>query len=497
MSLGRNVLAGMANSIWTGVVGLVAVPLYLKYLGISNYGLIGLCATIQALLLLLDLGLAATMNREMARCSALGKVQEGRKLLRTLAVVYWLMAILIAALAFALAPLAARYWLQAASVDNSTLRNAVMLMGLVVACRWPIGLYQGALMGVNRLTLSSSINMVMTTLSSFGAVAVLAWISPTVEAFFLWQAFVAIAHALTMRAAAWMCIGKEGAGRFNPATLAGIWRFSAGMSGIAISSTLLMHLDKVLLSKMLTLEAFGQYALAGVVVSALYVLLTPMFNVIYPRMSALVAKGETDYLLEHYRFGTQLMGSLVFPVTIGIALFADDLVFVWTGNEALSTSIAPIVATLIFGTAFNGIMLFPFALQLAHGRTDMALAISISLTVVLVPMLVFLTRSHGAVGGAQAWLFLNIIYLTLGSWITNRTFFRERRFSWLGHDVGIPLLGSIAIIYLGSMVWHADQVGFDNVWPAALLTVLAIATNLLLLPRALAKRLVRGQLGWT
>jgi len=44
---------------------------------------------------------------------------------------------------------------------------------------------------------------------------------------------------------------------------------------------ILMQLDKVLLSKILSLEDFGRYALAGVVASVLYVLLTPTFNVIY------------------------------------------------------------------------------------------------------------------------------------------------------------------------------------------------------------------------
>ena len=58
---------------------------------------------------------------------------------------------------------------------------------------------------------------------------------------------------------------------------------------MAISGIVFVQLDKVLLSKILPLKAFGQYALAGVVASALYILLSPTFNVIYPRLSALVA----------------------------------------------------------------------------------------------------------------------------------------------------------------------------------------------------------------
>mgnify|MGYP001572637190 FL=1 len=53
---------------------------------------------------------------------------------------------------------------------------------------------------------------------------------------------------------------------------------------------MLTQLDKVILSKMLTLKTFGYYILAGVVGNGLSgVLITPMFNTIFPRFSALVA----------------------------------------------------------------------------------------------------------------------------------------------------------------------------------------------------------------
>ena len=140
MKLGVNLLAGLANSVWTALIGLAVVPVYLKYLGIEAYGLIGFFATTQAVLSLLDMGMAPTINREVARCSALGNLKEAGKLLHTLAVVYWCMAGIIALIVFALAPLIAEFWLQSKQLSAQTISHAVMLMGLVVACRWPIGL---------------------------------------------------------------------------------------------------------------------------------------------------------------------------------------------------------------------------------------------------------------------------------------------------------------------------------------------------------------------
>jgi len=199
MRLGRNLLAGLANSIWTAIVTLAVVPLYLKYLGIEAYGLIGFFATTQILFQLLDLGLAPTINREVARCSAIGNLRKAGNLLHTLAVIYWGVAGAIALTIAALASFIAQYWLQSKHLPQDTVAHSVMLMGLVVACRWPIGLYKGALMGAERLIVSSGVNIAMVTLGNVGAVGVLAFVSPTIQAFFIWQAGVGLVYVATIR----------------------------------------------------------------------------------------------------------------------------------------------------------------------------------------------------------------------------------------------------------------------------------------------------------
>ena len=41
MTLSRNLLAGLINSVWSAFIGLAVIPFYLKYLGVEAYGLIG------------------------------------------------------------------------------------------------------------------------------------------------------------------------------------------------------------------------------------------------------------------------------------------------------------------------------------------------------------------------------------------------------------------------------------------------------------------------
>ena len=70
-SLKINILANFAGQAWSGLLTLALVPVYIKFLGIEAYGLIGFYAMLQGMLVVLDFGLGQTLNRELARYSAL------------------------------------------------------------------------------------------------------------------------------------------------------------------------------------------------------------------------------------------------------------------------------------------------------------------------------------------------------------------------------------------------------------------------------------------
>lgn len=477
MRLRGNLLAGFASSAWTALIGLAVIPLYLEFLGMEAYGLIGFFMTLQALFQLLDMGLAPTINREVARFSASGSLKEAGKLLHTLAVVYWSMACVIALLIAGSAPLIAEYWLQSKHLPQQTIVYAVMLMGLVVACRWPIGLYQGALIGAQRLTVSSGVNVLMVTFGNLGAVAVLAFVSPTIEAFFIWQACIGLASAAAMRWAAWRAIGRLKEARFDVDDLKRIWRFSAGVSGISLSALVFTQLDKVILSRMLGLEEFGRYMLATVVVSGLYVLITPMFNVVYPRFSALVVTGDTEKLIDLYRLVTRLLATVLFPIAMLLAVFAEDLVHIWTGNPGIASSVAPLISLMAIGSALHGVMYFPYALQLAYGMTRLTLTISAILLMALVPLTIFFALRYGALGGAMAWLVLHVLYVIFGTWLTHRRLLKGVGGRWLFQDVGIPLLLSLLSGLAGYYMIHGA--GYSAYMKSMFGGALALATVLL------------------
>ena len=88
MSLRKNVLANYLGQGWRAIMSLAFVPLYIKYIGVEAYGLIGIFVMLQAWLGLLDIGMKPTLVREMARFSGGGyDAQSVWDLLRSIEIV--------------------------------------------------------------------------------------------------------------------------------------------------------------------------------------------------------------------------------------------------------------------------------------------------------------------------------------------------------------------------------------------------------------------------
>ena len=451
MTIWRNVSVGIGSSAWTAVIGLAAVPVYLRYLGVEAYGLVGFFLALQAMFQLLDLGLAPTISREVARCQARSILPEARDLLLTFSVFYWAVAVVIAIGTTLAASWIGNDWLHPERVSRADTIEAVVLMGLIIAIRFPIGLYTGVIQGAQRLAEASMLGAAVSTIGVVGGVALLAFVSPTIRIFFVWQIVLAIAHLVAVRWGAWHLLGGKMLARFDWNGLRRIGRFAAAMSIVSVLGVLLSQLDKLILSREVSLADLGRYTLAGIPARSLGLLTLPVFSVVYSRLSALVAVDDLNGIRDTYRKGTRLFLSLLLPVSVFMGLYSHDLIYAWTGNEPLARQVATPATLLIFGSALNSIMIFPFSLQLAFGNSRLPAMITLMLIAGFVPLLLWLIDTFGMVGAAAAWLALNATYVPLGTWLTHRSMLTDSRRAWLLKDVGLPLFVSIAVIGIGSL----------------------------------------------
>lgn len=461
--LNRNILANYLGQGWMALIGLAFVPLYIKFLGIEAYGLMGVFATLQALFALLDLGLGHTINRELARLSGgENTAAEMRDLARTLEIPYWMLGMSIGAIVVFLSPLIAHRWVNVETLSPDTVQRAVFLMGICIGLRWPSGLYGGGLLGLQRQVLFNGINIVVETCRAVGAVLILWAVSSTLEAFFVWQALFSFASTLMLGMFMWHSLPASSSGpRFRKDLLARIWRFAAGITGISLLSTILMQLDKVILSRMLSLETFGFYALASVVALTLYRIFGPVFTAIYPRFTNLIAKESSAELISVYHRSAQLLAVTVLPAAAIVTVFSKEVMLIWTQDPNIAEQTWKLVSILTIGTALNGVMHIPYGLQLAAGWTRLTFMLNLASVLLLAPLMLLLTYLYGAVGAASVWVILNTAYVIFGIQIMHRRLLKSEKWRWYGVDVGLPLATSflLASLLRWTMPSSLDMIG--------------------------------------
>jgi O-antigen/teichoic acid export membrane protein len=159
---------------------------------------------------------------------------------------------------------------------------------------------------------------------------------------------------------------------------------------------------------------------------------------------------------------------------------------VWTGDESLAQSVAPVLTLLSIGSALHGVMYFPYALQLASGIPRLALKINMILLCVLVPTTALLASHLGAFGGALAWLLLHMTYVLLGTWMTHRRLLVGMGAQWLVSDVLVPLAISAAIVLAAHyLVERAEPTDLVTLAIAVGTTIVAVVSCLATSPKAL------------
>lgn len=426
------------------------IPLYVKLLGVEAWGIIGVFVSLQTICVVLDLGLSTTLSREMARLSIQGgKAQEMQNLVRTLELIYWAIGALIAVCVIALAPLIANHWVQAHQLSPATIQNAITLMALVLFLQWPFSLYFGGLMGLQRQLLLAGINIGVATLRSIGAVIVLWYVSPTLQAFFIW--LLAITFLQTSLLALFFRRSlprSESRSRFQSKLLRDTWRFTAGISGITVMSVTLAQMDKVILTRLLSLEMFGYYALAGTVAASIYFVTLPVYSALYPRFTQLASVRDEIALKDLYHHGCQLMSALILPVSLIIALFSREILFLWTGDATTVANTHLILSILVIGTGLNGLMHLPYALQLAYGWTGLAFYFNLAAVLVMAPSMLIMASVYGGLGAAIVWLILNAGFVLVVGQLMHRRLLKGEQWKWYVTDIGLPLGACLASAYL-------------------------------------------------
>ncbi|MCW3101004.1 MAG: hypothetical protein JWL77_6622 [Chthonomonadaceae bacterium] len=460
----RNVLASFAGKMLTALLSLAFTPLFSRLLGIEAYGLIGFSVTLNAALNLLDMGFSATMNREMAQLTVpregvgpadsatvqipMERAGEARTLVRTLERIYWPICLLIALGIAALAPTLAHHWVHVERLHPGTVQKAIVLMGLSLALQWPFTLYEGGLMGLQRQVLLNSIAVLVAVLRNVVPLLILHY-SPSIVTYFLWQVVVSGVMTGSVWLALWRALPVSAQKpKFDPAVLQRIWKFAVGMAGITTVNLLITQADKGVLSRVFPLTTLGYYTLAIGAAGAIYYLVAPINNALFPRFVQMFAQEDTVSLARLYHAGCQAMSVIILPVGLVMAVFGREVMLLWTRDATTAAHTAGMVGWLAAGFVCNGLMTLPFSLQTAAGWTRLTLIVSTAWAIAIVPLLLLATHLFGPVGAAMVWFLMNFSHLFTILPFVHRRLLKGELARWYWQDSALPALAAGLVVFL-------------------------------------------------
>jgi O-antigen/teichoic acid export membrane protein len=460
-SLSRNILANYLSQAYVMVIGIVMVPLYIKYMGAEAYGLVGFFSMLQAWFNLLDMGLTPTIARETARFrGGATDALSYRRFVRALEGVFIGVAVAGGMTMFAAAGYIARDWLHASQLPIAEVRRAIQLMAVIVALRWLCGLYRGAISGSERLVWLGVYGSLVATVRFMGVVLVLKLVGVAPTVFFGYQCGLAVLELGGLLLYAYDLlppVPREDRLPWSWAPLKPVLKFSLTIAFASSVWVLVTQTDKLVLSKILPLAEYGYFTLAVVVAGSVMVISGPVSGAIMPRMATLEAQGDHTGLIRIYRRATQLVAVFAGAASITAASCAEPLLWAWTGNKVLAHQAAPVLVLYALGNGILSVSTFPYYLQYAKGNLRLHLIGNAIFVVLLIPWSIWAASHYGGVGAGYVWLAMNLALFVAWLPLVHRKFAPGINLGWYFQDILVIFLASAAVGFcLSAVLPHSD-----------------------------------------
>lgn len=413
--LGGTLAFAFAAQLLTAAMGVLVVPAFLRLMGAEGYGLAAFYAVLQAWMLLFDLGLAPTLARQLSRFRA-GALPAGdaRNLFRAAETFFVISGLAAAAAFFASSPWIAVHWLRPSHLAAADVDMSLRLMAALLVFRWLTGLYQAALVGLERQTVMNAVALAGAALRYGGSVAALAFISRSPVVFFAVQLAAAVTEAVVCRVLLALSMPRAtGAATPGWTLLRNEFHFAAGMIVGSAMATMINQADKLALSHALPLRQFGVFGLVVSISMGIAMVAPPFVQVFQPRLTTLLAQDRRGEFIHVYR----LSAALILAVTVGLAgaIAAQPVlvIYAWTGQRALAAELAPTLTLYAAGSGVAAFLFTPFLLQYAQGRVRLHVIGNVAFGAVWIPAAVWAAFAWGTVGTGAVWLTGNLAYLLL------------------------------------------------------------------------------------
>jgi O-antigen/teichoic acid export membrane protein len=405
----RNIAANLGGQLAILLLALVAARLIFSGLGQEALGIVLFVQTFNlALAGILDFGVSSVTVREVA-----AHVDDDpgyvRELIRTASSLYWATFAVAAGALVLAAPWIATHWIHLEAMSPQAASHVMQVLGVAALTALPRALYVSLFRGLQRMGFNNGIDAATGVLQQLGTVLIVMF-GGGLFSIVLW---LTATYGLQI-ATYWVVLARV----MSPSALVPGWsgavirrnaRFAAHMMSISWLAAVHTYVDKLVVSKLLSVATFGWYAFATSMVARGALVPQAIGDAAYPSFSKLFRENNRPAMLAQYRALQDLVCVTTLPLYAGITYLTLPLLTAVFDHRVAAAVLFP-VAVLCLGYFMNGTIVLPYMYSLAVGKPQITSSLSFAAVFIVVPVTVVGVARFGVAGASLGYLCYHLFF---------------------------------------------------------------------------------------
>jgi O-antigen/teichoic acid export membrane protein len=424
--LARNTLWNLLGSGAPALVALFAIPILIRHIGLSRFGLLTIIWTVVGYFSLFDLGLGAALTRMVADRLGTGKTDEIPSLVWTSLALMLGLSILGSILLAASSPMLVHRILKVpATLQPESLVAFLLLAGCLPFMITTTGL-RGVLEAQQRFGVVNAIRIPTNAFTFVGPLAVLPFSNSLVPVVgvlaagrvLAWMAYLISCLKAMPELGASFAWARHHVGY--------VLRFGTWMTLSNVISPLLFYIDRMLIGAMISVAAVAYYATPFEVVSRLLTIPSALAGVLFPAFTVTFAQDRSRAAFLLLR-GQKYLFLAIFPIILVIVTLANDGLRLWLG-AAFANNSTVVLRWLAVGVFLNSLSVLSWVLIQGAGRPDLTAKFHLIEVTLYLPVLWLMVKHYGVQGAAISWTARVLLDATFLTFAGQRFLRRQDRF---------------------------------------------------------------------
>lgn len=483
----KNIIANFIGKFWSILSNFLFVPLYISFLGLESYSIISFTLVIAGLMAVLDAGLSATLSREVSRLD--NSWDEKVRIFKTLESTYFIIIGVVIILVFSFSGLIAEKWLNLGSYDPARVSFFLKIISFDIGFQLLFRFYIGGLFGLEKQVQANMYQVGWGVLRN-GCVIIVLIFRPSLDMFFYWQTASTILFAFLLKIELEKrLIGQTVFGirlKIEKQVFNRIWKFAGGMFLISLIASINTQMDKLAISKLLSIESLGFYTLSVSLAQGILVLVNPVTTASLPRFTALYSAGRNKDAADLYHKISMITSIIVFSFMANMVLFPQNLLWIWTGKIYLAENASAFLPVIAISISMLSLATIPYNIAIANGYTKLNNVIGIISIFVTIPGYWIATKHFGALGAAYVFCIVQTLTTLVYLYFINSKFLKSKKIMTIYlYEILLPLALSFIISFVFTFIpdWVEKSRIYSLIWIALSIMITLISMALILLNR--------------